>query len=79
MPMNLRYTNIIDSKVSQVSMNVVIGLCSKCIYHFVANLLTKRLHKSFGKSAHPYGRYGKKYFGVFFYESQCSLRYSYVY
>jgi hypothetical protein len=55
MPMNLRYTNIIDSKVSQVSMNVVIGLCSKCIYHFVANLLTKRLHKSFGKSAHPYG------------------------
>ena len=37
----LRYTDIFDFKVSQVSMKLVIDSCSKCLYHFLANTLTK--------------------------------------
>ena len=37
----LRYTDIIDFKVSQVSMKLLTGLGSKCLYHFLANILTK--------------------------------------
>jgi len=55
-------TDIIDFKVSQVSMKLVIALCSKCLYHFVANLLTKHSHKILCKSADVCGN---KYFGAF--------------
>src|SRR5206468_3715010 len=47
-------------------MKLLIGLCSKCLYHFVANLLTKHPHKILCKSVEFYGRYDKKYFGAFF-------------
>ena len=56
----LLYIDIIDFKVSQVSMKLVIGSCSKCLYHFVANLLTKDPHKILCKSADLYGRCDKK-------------------